>query len=166
MARRGAFTVGRGAAALEVSGELSRAIEQVIRQLAPTVVATVEQAIETLALQAEEQWPRGDDKTRLREVVASDGSISYRAPRNKKQPYHSQDRFFYGIRYVKDGIEGYIDNDAVNIRGQRYWFFIRSGPEGRKYSPLQRYIRAPLRKRAQELAVELADDLKQLIRET
>lgn len=148
MARRGGFTIGRGAASLQVSGELTRAVEQVIRELAPTVVAAVEREIEQLVADAEAQWPRGDDKDSPR-------------ARNKAQPFHSQDRFITGIRYVTGGIEGYIDNDATNIRGQRYWWFIKSGG----ISPLQTYVRKPLREVAQQLAKELAGDMHQLVRE-
>ena len=148
MARRGGFTIGRGAASLQVSGELTRAVEQVIRELAPTVVAAVEREIEQLVADAEAQWPRGDDKDSPR-------------ARNKAQPFHSQDRFITGIRYVTGGIECYVDNDATNIRGQRYWWFIKSGG----ISPLQTYVRKPLREVAQQLAKELAGDIHQLVRE-
>ena len=165
MARRGGFTIGRGAASLEVSGELTRAVEQVIRELAPTVVAVVEREVEALTAKAEEQWPRGDEKDRPRITVREDGTIRSNAPRNRRQPYHSQDRFITGIRYVGDGIEGYIDNDAPTRRGQRYWWFIKTGPKGREFSPLQRYIRQPLRIISQQLAEELAADLKKMIRE-
>lgn len=148
MARRGGFTIGRGKVALEFSGELTRAVEQVIRQYAPAVVASVEREMEQLTDQAEAQWPRGDDKDAPR-------------ARNKQQPYHSQDRFITGIRYVGDGaIEGYIDNDAVNVRGQRYWFYIKSGG----ISPLQTYVRKPLRGIAQKLAEELGEELRAMMR--
>jgi len=148
VARRGGFTIGRGAASLEVSGELTRAVEKVIRELAPMVVQRVEEEVQQLADSAEAQWPRGDDKDAAR-------------ARNKKQPFHSQDRFITGIRYVTGAIEGYIDNDAVNIRGQRYWWFIKSGG----VSPLQTYVRKPLRGIAEKLAKELADEIRKEVRE-
>ena len=148
MARRGGFTIGRGAASLEVSGELTRAVEKVIRELAPMVVQRVEEEVQQLADSAEAQWPRGDDKDAPR-------------ARNKKQPFHSQDRFITGIRYVTGAIEGYIDNDAVNIRGQRYWWFIKSGG----VSPLQTYVRKPPRGIAEKLAKELADEIRKEVRE-
>lgn len=148
MARRGGFTIGRGKVALEFSGELTRAVEEVIRNYAPNVVSAVEREMEQLTEQAEAQWPRGDDKDAPR-------------ARNKQQPYHSQDRFITGIRYVGDGaIEGYIDNDAINVRGQRYWFYIKSGG----ISPLQNYVRKPLRGIAQKLAEELGDELRAMMR--
>lgn len=166
MARRGGFTVGRGAASLQVSGELTRAVEQVIRELAPTVVAAVEREVESITAKAEEQWPRGDAKDRPRITVREDGTVRSNAPRNRAQPYHSQDRFITGIRYVRDGIEGYIDNDAITRRGRKYWMYIKilKGEPG-EFSPLQRYIRKPLKQSAIKLAEELAADLKKMIRE-
>lgn len=167
MARRGGFTVGRGAASLQVSGELTRAVEQVIRSYAPNVVSGVEHEIDKIVNRAEALWPRGDDKTAPRVVIRLDGSVRYYAPRNKNQPYHSADRFITGIRFVgNNAIEGYIDNDAVNIRRQKYWFFIKVLPgDPGEYSPLQRYIRKPLKESAIKLAKELAADLKKMIRE-
>lgn len=148
MARRGGFTIGRGAVALQFSGELTRAVEETIRKLAPTVIAAVEREVDQIVNEAEAQWPRGDEKDAPR-------------ARNKAQPYHSQDRFISGIRYVGNNtIEGYIDNDAVNIRGQRYWWFIKSGG----VSPLQTYVRKPLRVAAQRLAQELGDELRAMMR--
>lgn len=165
MARRGGFTIGRGAVALQFSGAIIDAVERTIRELAPTVVTAVQREVEALADRAEQQWPRGDAKDRPRITVREDGTIRSNAPRNRQQPYHSQDRFITGIRYVGDAIEGYIDNDAPNKRGQRYWWFIKTGPQGREFSPLQRYIRQPLRQISQELAIELAADVKRLMRE-
>jgi len=153
VARRGGFTIGRGAASLEVSGELTRAVERVIREFAPTVVAAVEREVEQIVTEAEKEWPVGDDK-------------NGKGARNKRQPFHSVDRFITGIRYVgSDTVEGYIDNDAVNIRGRKYWWFIKTGKTGQEYSPLQKYVRKPVREAAQKLAVELAADLKQMVRE-
>lgn len=148
MARNTGFTIGRGAVSADFSGAIVAAVERTIREMAPTVVAAVEREVQQLVQRAEAQWPRGDEKDAPR-------------ARNKDQPFHSQDRFITGIRYVGDGIEGYIDNDAVNIRGQRYWWFIKSGG----VSPLQTYVRKPLREVSQRLALELADDVKRLMRE-
>ena len=146
--KRGGFTIGRGSASLEVSGELTRMVEKVIRELAPTVVDALEREVEALTLSAAAQWPVGDDK-------------EGRYAKNKDQPYHSADRFFTGIRFVGDGIEAFIDNDAVNRKGQRYFYYIKSGG----VSPLQVLIRKPLKKISLELAKELADDIRKLVRE-
>ena len=148
MARNTGFTIGRGAVSADFSGAIVAAVERTIREMAPTVVAAVEREVEQLVQRAETQWPRGDDKNAPR-------------ARNKAQPFHSQDRFITGIRYVGDGIEGYIDNDATNARGQRYWWFIKSAG----VSPLQTYVRKPLREVSQRLAIELAADVKRLMRE-
>lgn len=165
MARNTGFTIGRGAVSADFSGAIVAAVERTIREMAPTVVAAVEREVEQLVQRAEAQWPRGDAKDRPRITVREDGTIRSNAPRNRQQPYHSQDRFITGIRYVGDAIEGYIDNDAINKRGQRYWWYIKTGPQGREFSPLQRYVRQPLRQISQELAIELADDVKRLMRE-
>ena len=152
MARRGGFTIGRGTVALTFSGELTRAVEETIRKLAPTVVAAVEREVEQIVTEAEKEWPVGDDK-------------NGKGARNKRQPFHSVDRFITGIRYVgNDTIEGYIDNDAVNIRGRKYWWFIKTGKTGLEYSPLQKYVRKPVREAAQKLAEELGDELREMMR--
>lgn len=166
MARRGGFTIGRGAVAFQFSGELTRAVEEVIRNYAPNVVSAVERKIDKIVDRAEKLWPRGDDKTAPRMVIRLDGSVRYYAPRNKNQPYHSADRFITGIRFVgNDTIEGYIDNDAVNIRRQKYWFFIKVLPgDPGEFSPLQRYIRKPLKESAIKLAEELGDELRAMMR--
>lgn len=166
MARRGGFTIGRGAVAFQFSGELTRAVEEVIRNYAPNVVSAVEREVDKIVNEAEKQWPRGDDKTAPRAVTREDGSVRYYAPRNKNQPYHSQDRFITGVRFVgNDTIEGYIDNDAVNIRRQKYWFYIKvlKGEPG-EFSPLQRYIRKPLKESSIKLAEELGDELRAMMR--
>ena len=151
---------------LQGGGALSGAGEKVIGGLGRTVVAAVEREVEALTAKAEEQWPRGDAKDRPRITVREDGTVRSNAPRNRAQPYHSQDRFITGIRYVRDGIEGYIDNDAITRRGRKYWMYIKilKGEPG-EFSPLQRYIRKPLKQSAIKLAEELAADLKKMIRE-
>ena len=135
-----------GEGAVEVAEDGERDAQGLPRQLA-RVRRPVEREVEQLAASAEQQWPRGDEKNAPR-------------ARNKQQPYHSQDRFITGMRYVTGGIEGYIDNDAVNKRGQRYWFYIKMA---NNISPIQAYVKKPLRVIAEKIAKELANDIHKLM---
>jgi len=167
----GRVILGRGAAAIELSGTLAEQIEATVRRIAPTVYDRIDEEIEEIRKDAQARWPRGDDKSNPR-------------ARNKNQPYHSADSFRSGVRIVTDGIEGFISNFAVNIRGKPYWFYIktvqgglRAGstirkskvrsatPDNEAGSPINAYIKTPLKERTKIIAAELADEIRQLVRE-
>lgn len=171
----GRVILGRGAAAIELSGTLAEQIEATVRRLAPTVYDRIDEEIEALRESAQARWPLGDDK--------ADPEA-----RNKTQPYHSKNAFEHGVRIVTDGVEGFITNYAVNIRGRPYWFFIKikdKSEDKRKRraakvnakiaarlqgdkepgSPIQMYVRKPLKERTKVIAAELAEEIRQLVRE-
>lgn len=166
----GRVVIGRGSTSMEISGELARQIEAAVRAIAPAVFDRVETEIEEIRSNAQARWPRGDEKTDPR-------------ARNKRQPYHSGDSFESGVRIVSDGIEGFISNFAVNIRGKPYWFYIKTSqgglrasstirkskvqsatPDNEAGSPINAYVKTPLKERTKIVAVELADEIRALVR--
>jgi hypothetical protein len=166
----GRVILGRGAASIELSGALAAQIEATIRRIAPTVYDRVDAEIEEIRSNAEARWPRGDDKSNPR-------------GRNKGQPYHSADSFRSGVRIVTDGIEGFISNFAVNVRGKPYWFYIKTAqgglrarttirkskvqsgtPDTNAGSPINAYVKIPLKERTKIIAAELADEIRALVR--
>lgn len=171
MASRAAFRIGyREPVQMFVNESLADQIEKVIRDLAGVVGDRLEQTVKEITENAEQQWPRGPDKG------------GKNAP-NKGQPYHSQDTFVYGLRIRGNYLEGYVDNYATNVRGQRYWFFIKTLQGGLRLSstvkrskiqqpapneagsPINAYVKRPMKEASARIAVELAEEIRMMVRE-
>ena len=171
MAQRAAFRLGyREPVDLFVNESIADQIEATIRKLAGVVGERLEREVKEITENAEKKWPRGPLK-------------SGKSAPNKGQPYHSQDAFVYGLRIRSNYLEGYIDNYATNIRGQRYWYFIKTTYGGLRNtttikktkvsepgpnepgSPINAYVKRPIKARAQRVALDLADEIKALVRD-
>jgi len=177
MPQRAAFRIGYRRGFDIFSNEaIADAVEATVRRMAGVFGERIEETVKEITENAEKQWPRGPRK---------DGK---NAP-NKRQPYHSQDTFVYGLRIRGDYLEGYIDNYATNIRGQPYWFFIKTMQGGLRLadtvrkskivalnpetnqrvepgSPINAYVKKPLKRAAERIVIELGDDLRAMMRGT
>ena len=169
MMARSSFRVGL--AELNINQNIADSIERVIRDLAGVVGAELEATVRQVTEDAERQWPLGDDKTT-------------KGARNKGQPYHSREAFEYGLRVRGSYLEGYVDNYATNVRGQKYWFFIKTRQGGLTLkttvkrskvsaaaanepgSPINAYIKRPIKEASIRIAADLATEIKALVRES
>lgn len=133
---------GAGAASIEIGGHWAEQIRQAVDRLAPDLGATLEAEANKIRTDAVRRWPIGKDQIR----------------KGKKLP-HSIDLFWSGLRINPPFVEGFVSNSAP------WFYYIRSmkgGLNGKSASV--ELVRKPMRKRAQPLARELADQIRGLLK--
>ena len=150
------FQIGRGSAAEVIgSGDLAEQLRRAVYRLAPTVTARIETEAMKLEAHAQERWPVGRDKTEAGKRYTKRDREAGKAVRP-----HSKALFDYGLRVLSDGVEGFVSNRAP------YWYKIKTkqGGLGGKSASVE-LLRKPLKKRIPEIAKDLADEVKALVRE-
>lgn len=149
------FVIGRGSAAEVLgSGTLEQQLRKAVYKIAPRIASTVEKEALKLENYAQVRWPVGADRT-------LSGKLYTKRDRAENQPIrpHSKALFDYGLRIATNAIEGYVSNRAA------YWYKIKSQKSGLNgKSASVELLRKPLRKRAPEIAKELAADIQALVR--
>lgn len=134
------YRVGVGAASIELSDEISAAVDSALERMAPTVKKRITSEIERLGTGAAKAWPVGPEHTGKR----------------AGQP-HSRDLFVRGLRLPDlDTVEGYIANTAP------YVYLIRARKLGGQ-SPFVQLVRKPMERAANLIAEDLAEDLADLL---